>query len=315
MDAILCIDDACPDGSGEFIEANCRDPRVTVLRNDQNRGVGGAVIRGYQEAILMGLDIAVKIDGDGQMDPALLEQFVMPIIQGAADYTKGNRFYSPEFLEQMPAVRIFGNAVLSFMSKLSSGYWDIFDPTNGYTAISVRVLEIMRLERLHERYFFESDMLFRLNIIRARIVDIPMLSKYADEESGLKIKRILGPFLLGHSRNLLKRIGYNYYLRDFNVASVELIGSLLLTTFGVLFGLYKWITESVEGDVATAGTVMISALPIIIGVQLFLAALSYDVSSTPKEAIHRKLSDAVRRRDPHAELTDQSQRSLNSRAS
>jgi dolichol-phosphate mannosyltransferase len=268
---------------------NCTDSRVKVLRNKQNRGVGGAVIRGYQEAIELGLDVVVKIDGDGQMDPALLKQFARPIVDGMADYTKGNRFYSPEFLEQMPTIRIIGNAALSFMSKLSSGYWDLFDPTNGYTAISTSVLKIMRLERLHERYFFESDMLFRLSIVRAKIIDIPMTAKYADEESGLKISKIIGPFMLGHLRNTAKRIVYNYYLRDFNVASVELLGSMLLVTFGTIFGIYNWITESAQGDLASAGTVMISALPIIIGIQLFLAALSYDVSSTPKDAVHPKL--------------------------
>jgi len=289
VDVILCVDDACPDGSGNFIEENCSDPRVKVLRNEQNRGVGGTVIRGYKEAVRLGLDVVVKIDGDGQMDPALLKQFATPIVDGKADYTKGNRFYSPEFLEQMPSIRILGNAVLSFMSKLSSGYWDIFDPTNGYTAISAKVLKIMRLERLHERYFFESDMLFRLNIVRARIIDIPMAAKYADEESGLKISKIVGPFMLGHLRNMVKRIGYNYYLRDFNVASVELLSSLLLIIFGSVFGLYKWVAESAQGDIATAGTVMISALPIIVGIQLLLAALSYDVSSTPKDAIHPNL--------------------------
>ncbi len=291
VDQIFCIDDACPDSSGDFIEAHCADPRVRVLRNEQNLGVGGAVVRGYQEVLRSNPDVVVKIDGDGQMDPALLRQFVIPIIQGVADYTKGNRFYSPEFLEQMPSVRIFGNAALSFISKLSSGYWDIFDPTNGYTAISVKILRIMRLDTLHKRYFFESDMLFRLSTIRAKVVDIPMVAKYADEESGLKINRILMPFILGHLRNMVKRIGYNYYLRDFNVASVELFASLLLILFGTSFGLLKWITESAQGEVATAGTVMISALPIIIGVQLFLAAISYDVSSTPREAIHPNLSN------------------------
>lgn len=294
VDEIYCVDDACPDKSGDFIEAHSTDPRVKVLRNEQNRGVGGAVTHGYREAIKADLDIVVKIDGDGQMDPALLVQFAEPIAQGIADYTKGNRFYSPDFLEQMPRVRIIGNAILSFMTKLSSGYWDIFDPTNGYTAINVKILRIMRLDRLHERYFFESDMLFRLNIIRAKIVDIPMVATYADEESGLKISKIVGPFIFGHMRNMLKRIGYNYYLRDFNVASMELLGSIFLISFGSAFGLYKWISEGVQGDIATAGTVMVSALPIIVGVQLLLAALSYDVSATPRDAIHPNLSKANR---------------------
>nr|WP_313658713.1 glycosyltransferase family 2 protein [Achromobacter ruhlandii] len=142
---IYVVDDACPDGSGRYVEENCQDPRVRVIFHEKNKGVGGAVITGYRAAIEEDQDIVVKIDGDGQMDPTLLPDFVEPIVSGEADYTKGNRFYDLEEIHGMPKIRLIGNAVLSFMAKFSSGYWDLFDPTNGYTAVHVNVLRRLPL--------------------------------------------------------------------------------------------------------------------------------------------------------------------------
>jgi dolichol-phosphate mannosyltransferase len=186
--------DCCPDGSGSFVESNCRDERVVVLRNAKNQGVGAAVVRGYEAAIEDGIDVIVKIDGDGQMDPSLIPDFVAPITAGEADYTKGNRFFDLERVRGMPKVRLFGNAALSFMTKLSSGYWDIFDPTNGYTAIHRDVARHLPFRKISQRYFFETDMLFRLNTLRAVVVDIPMNAKYGDEVSNQEITNIIGGF-------------------------------------------------------------------------------------------------------------------------
>lgn len=199
---IYAVDDACPDGSGRFIEKHNQDPRVRVLFNPENRGVGGAIVTAYKAAIADGVDIVVKIDGDGQMNPALLPQFVRPLLLGEADYTKGNRFFRPESVQSMPPVRLFGNAVLSFMTKLSCGYWNIMDPTNGYTAARSCVLAELPLDKLEQRYFFETDMLFRLNTLRAVVKDIPMDSVYADEESNLQIGKVLPEFLKKHAARL-----------------------------------------------------------------------------------------------------------------
>ena len=160
---IYVVDDCCSYNSGDIVSSNCKDKRVSVIKHEENQGVGGAVITGYKAAIVEGMDILVKIDSDGQMDPALIMDFVAPIIEGEADYTKGNRFYDIEKVRSMPKIRMFGNAVLSFMSKLSSGYWNIFDPTNGYTAIHADVAHQLPFNKITRRYFFESDMLFRLN--------------------------------------------------------------------------------------------------------------------------------------------------------
>src|SRR5690554_3892852 len=295
---IYAVDDCCPESSGDFIAAHCEDPRVRVIRNPVNTGVGGAVMAGYRAAIADGADIIVKIDGDGQMDPALVPDFVSPIIAGEADYTKGNRFFDLEHVKAMPRVRLFGNAVLSLMTKLSSGYWDLFDPTNGYTAIHADVARHLPFEKISHRYFFETDMLFRLNTLRAVVVDIPMEAHYGDEQSNLKISDILGEFLLKHARNFVKRIFYNYYLRDMSLSSLELPLGLLLVVFGVLYGGYHWMGSLEEGIPTPAGTVMLSALPILLGMQFILAFIGHDISSVPSSPLRQHKIFLARARSP-----------------
>lgn len=287
---IYVVDDCCPVQSGKFVQENCLDARVVVLQNPENQGVGGAVMTGYQAAIADGMDIMIKIDGDGQMDPALIPSFIAPIINGEADYTKGNRFYDLEEIRAMPKVRLFGNAVLSFMTKLSSGYWDLFDPTNGYTALHRDVARRLPFQKISRRYFFETDMLFRLNTLRAVVIDVPMDAKYGDEVSGLKISSIVGEFLLKHARNFSKRIFYNYYLRNMSLGSIELPLGIFLLIFGGVFGAVHWFISSQTGTSTPAGTVMLSAMPVIVGLQLVLAFLSEDISSVPRRPVHRSAS-------------------------
>jgi dolichol-phosphate mannosyltransferase len=286
---IYVVDDGCPEGSGKHVEAECRDRRVRVIYHEQNRGVGGATLTGYRAAIADGADVIVKLDGDGQMDPALIPRLVQPILSGEADYTKGNRFYDLEGLRAMPALRLFGNAGLSFMNKLSSGYWNLFDPTNGLTAIHGKIARALPLDKLSARWFFESDMLFRLGILRAAVHDVPMPAVYADEKSSLQIHRVLFVFAWNHIRNTLKRLFYSYYLRDFSVASIELLLGPLLFGFGLWVGVAHWIEGARTGQFASSGTVMLAALPILTGVQFILAFLGYDVRNIPTHAIHRRL--------------------------
>lgn len=297
VDRIYVVDDCCPDNSGAFVESTCKDSRVTVIRHRENQGVGGAVITGYRAAFADGMDIIVKIDGDGQMDPGLIPDFVVPIAAGEADYTKGNRFFDLEKIRAMPAVRLFGNAALSFMTKLSSGYWTLFDPTNGYTAIHRDVVQHLPFDKISRRYFFESDMLFRLNTLRAVVVDVPMDAKYGDETSNLKISRIIGEFLLKHIRNFIKRIFYNYYLRDMSLASIELPIGLLMVLLGGVYGSYAWLNSISSGHSSSAGTVMLSALPVIIGLQLILAFLGHDISAAPTRPFHQVKRSLSEQRD------------------
>ncbi len=291
---IYVIDDACPDGSGDHIECYCTDPRVRVLRHASNQGVGGALITAYQAALSDGMDIVVKIDGDGQMDPRLLPLFTQPILAGRADYTKGNRFYRPESVRSMPPVRLVGNALLSFLTKLSCGYWQVMDPTNGYTAIHTAMLRELPMDKLERRYFFETDMLFRLNTVRAVVRDIPMDSVYADEESNLNVKKALPEFLGKHLSRLLRRYVYSYLVRDFNIGTIYSLAGSFLVLAGGGFGILHWIGSNATSLPASSGTVMLAAMPVLIGIQLLIAFLQYDVSSVPTEPRSPELQENER---------------------
>jgi glycosyltransferase involved in cell wall biosynthesis len=290
VERIYVVDDACPERSGDWVESNRRDARVVVLRNAVNLGVGGAVMAGYARAVEDGMDVIVKMDGDGQMDAAALPQLIGPILRSEADYTKANRFSDLDQIGRMPVARILGNAALSFMTKISSGYWDLFDPTNGYTAIHARVLQRLPLGKISQRYFFETDMLFRLNLVRAVVADVPMEARYGSETSNLRISRVLFDFSFKHARNTCKRLFYNYFLRDLSLASVELLLGTLFLLAGGLLGAWFWIQSSASGVTASAGSVMLVALQVIVGLQLLLGFLAHDIAAVPRRTLHRLLS-------------------------
>jgi dolichol-phosphate mannosyltransferase len=291
---VFVVDDCCPERTGEFVQANAADPRVHVIYNPVNLGVGGAVMAGYRAALEAGAEIVVKIDGDGQMDPKHIGRFVAPIIAGAADYCKGNRFYSISGVRAMPTARLFGNAVLSFLTKLSSGYWRIFDPTNGYTAIHATVLRLLELNNISERYFFESDMLINLGGVRAVVRDIPMDAVYRDEASNLVIRKVTGEFLINNVKEFFKRLVYWYFLRDFSLASLNLLIGILAIAWGALFGAVAWWDSVASGIPATAGSVMLASLPIIVGVQLLLSFLAHDIANDPIQPVQRSAVGQIR---------------------
>jgi dolichol-phosphate mannosyltransferase len=287
---IYCVDDASPDRTIEAIEAATRmDPRVRLIGRAQNGGVGAAVVDGIKAALADGAQIIVKIDSDGQMNPAFIPQFIAPIASGESDYVKGNRFFELDRVLKMPPLRLVGNAGLSFLTKLSTGYWDVFDPTNGYVAIHAEVARLLPLDRLHQRYFFESDLLFRLSTIRARVVELPLETVYESEESHLSELRCFITFPFLHGRNFLKRLFYNFFLRSFSTASLSIVGGIVLLAFAVIFGGLHWVDSIRTGEPATAGTVMLSALPLLASVQLLLNFLAQDVALTPTAAIHGRL--------------------------
>ena len=275
---IIIVDDACPEKCGDHVMKNNNDPRVEIVYHKVNMGVGGAVQTGYKRAMELGSDVIVKIDGDGQMDTSKIKELIRPISIGEADYTKGNRFFDVEAIKNMPKIRILGNLGLSFFTKLSSGYWKIFDPSNGFTAISRNMLTLMPLEKIDNGYFFESDMLFRLNLANAVVKDVKMPAIYMNEKSSLKIARVLVEFPLKHIRNLIKRIVYTYYLRDFNLASIELPLGLILTGYGSVLGMYSWIHGAINSTPTQPGTLILVSLSLLTGFQLILAFLSHDTA-------------------------------------
>lgn len=285
---IVVVDDKCPERSGDIVQKNFTSKKIHVIYHEENKGVGGSVVSGYRFLLeKMNSGVIVKIDGDGQMDTTHMPELLAPILDGDADYCKGTRFENLEDLERMPWIRMYGNAILSIMSKFSTGYWNVNDPTNGYTAISVGVLERINLERLSQGYFFESDMLFRLSLAKAVVADVPMPSIYGTEKSNLKIRRIIFDFVARHSINFTKRILYKYYLREWNVATFELPIGLALTLFSILFGIGTWIESSQSGQFSSAGSVMLSATSLLIGIQLLLAFLSYDIASVPRSPLRK----------------------------
>jgi len=296
VDRIYVVDDGCPEGTGSAVEDGCRDPRVRVLRHEHNRGVGAATVTGYRAALADGAEIVVRLDGDGQMDPALIPRLVQPIRDGSADYAKGNRFFDLESLRAMPRLRLVGNSVLSFASKLSSGYWNVMDPTNGYTAIHAAVLRQLPLDKLAPGFFFESDLLFRLGTIRAVVCDVPMPARYGDEESSLVIRRVAGEFAAKHLSNTTKRLFYSYYLRNFNIASIEIALGAAMIAFGAWIGATRWYEGYRHNTPATSGTVMLAALPVLIGIQLVLAFLTYDLQNVPRDVLQRRLAPDQTRR-------------------
>jgi glycosyltransferase involved in cell wall biosynthesis len=281
---IILVDDKCPKNVGAFVEKNYKDPRVQVVYNPRNLGVGGAVKNGYRTALGLSADIIIKVDGDGQMDPSEIPNLVAPIIANQADYTKGNRFYTLKSLKVMPRKRLFGNSVLGIMNKFSTGYWNISDPNNGFTAISSDALVDLDLDEISDSYFFESDMLFRLYCNRAVVRDIPMMSIYGNERSSLSITRATFEFFFKHIRNAIKRFFYSYILRDASVATLELPLGISLLTFGMTFSLMNWLQSGSTGIPSSPGTVMLSGMTILSGTQFILAFIAHDVSNIPKKS-------------------------------
>lgn len=282
---IVVVDDCCPEGTALTVANRCSDPRVIVLRHDANQGVGGAFLTGMRYAIERGADVIVKIDADGQMDPAQVPALIQPIVSGQSDYVKGDRFFFLTNAASMPPVRLFGNLTLSFLAKLSSGYWTIMDPTNGFFAIHARVADLLECDRIAKRFFFETDLLFHLGLLRAKVVEFPMRASYGEEVSNLRISRQLAPFLAGHLRNMCRRVLYRYFFRDLSLASLQLVAGLGLFGFGLMFGLYHWLSAPPDQLVPT-GTIMIAALTFLMGFQLILSFLNYDISASPREPLH-----------------------------
>ena len=281
--AIYCVVDGCPDGSFEIAtQAASADPRIRVISLSKNSGVGFAFISGTKQALSDGAEIIVKLDGDGQMHPEQIPLMVEPLVHDDADFAKGNRFFHLEDLQSMPILRMLGNAGLSFFSQLSTGYWNLFDPTNGFIAMQSQLARRVPWDKVHRRFFFESDLLFRLYTLRAVVVDVPMKSHYGSEQSNLSVFKALMQFPFFHLLNFVKRIFYCYFLREFNIASLNLLLSIGLIGFGFCFGMVHWVRSNELNQLASAGTVMFAALPVILGWQALLAFFAFDVGNVPK---------------------------------
>ncbi len=287
---IIVVDDASPDSTADLITASAKkDKRITLIRHESNQGVGGAMITGFRKALELGAQIVVKVDGDGQMDTSRMPELIAPLIQGQADYAKGNRFRDFQSLQQMPLIRRIGNMGLGFLSKAATGYWNLFDPTNGFVAIRVEALAQLPLDKVDKTYYFETSMLANLYLIGAVVKDVPMPARYRSEVSNMLVHRILFQFPPKLFRTFVKRIVLKNFIYDFTMGSVYLLVGTPLLLFGLVFGITKWIQYASLNIPAPTGTVMLATLSVLLGIQLLLSAIESDLRSVPKEPLSHPL--------------------------
>jgi glycosyltransferase involved in cell wall biosynthesis len=281
VDRIYVVDDASPDNVAECVQ-KLADPRVVLIRHKKNLGVGGATITGMRAALAGGYDLIVKCDGDGQMDPADIPRLLQPLLDGSADHAKGSRFHHFRALNQMPMWRFVGNVGLTFLTKLASGYWNVLDPVNGFLATRAEVLRCIRLSQVSRRYFFETDLLIRLNIAEARVADVPLPARYADENSALSVPRAIFSFPPRLLAGLGRRIFWRYLFYDVSPIAIFAALSAIFLGFGILFGSYQWIRHALAGLNTPIGTVILAAVPFILGVEFLLQAIVLDIQNTPR---------------------------------
>lgn len=280
---IIVVNDCSKDDTEHIVlRLKQENQKIIYIRHAENQGVGGAMISGYKKSLELNSDITIKMDGDGQMDPIYIPDFLKPIIKDKADFTKGNRFRDFKALRAMPLSRRIGNLGLSFMIKASSGYWNIFDPTNGFTAIKKETLNNIDFNKIHKRYFFETSMLIELYYGNAVVQDIPIKARYGDEVSGLSRTKTLFEFPPRLLFAFIRRLFLKYFLFDFNIASIYLICGFPLFLFGLVFGITNYIKYASQQLPAPTGTVIIPTLTIILGFQLLLSAVSYDITNHPR---------------------------------
>jgi glycosyltransferase involved in cell wall biosynthesis len=290
LDPVIVVDDGSPDGTAERVQRRlAEDRRIVLLRHEHNQGVGGAMLTGFRRALEAGAQVVVKVDGDGQMDLERLPGLLAPLVLGRADYTKGNRFRDFAALRQMPLIRRIGNMGLAFLSKAATGYWNLFDPTNGYVAIRAEVLAQLPLDRIDHTYFFETSMLANLYLLGAVVQDVPMPARYKGEVSSLLIHRVLFEFPPKLLATLLRRAVLKNFLYDFSMVTVYLLVGLPLLLFGILYGAVQWIHYARLALPAPTGTVMLPTLCVLLGIQLLLSATESDLRSVPREPLTRPL--------------------------
>jgi len=280
VDQLVLVNDCSPDNTLEILNQLAQKyPNLIVLSNPVNLGVGGAMITGFRHALQLETDVIVKMDGDGQMNPNYLSALLQPLCDQRAEFSKGNRFNDFQALKRMPASRRIGNLGLSFLIKAASGYWEVFDPSNGFIAITKKTLQKIDLEKLSHRYFFESSMLIELYYTGARIQDVPMPAIYGEEVSNLSVTRTLFGFPPQLIKALFRRIFLSYFIYDFSITSVYILAGLPMTFFGLTYGIVKWIYFASMDVSAPTGTVMLAVLPFILGFQMLLSAIQHDVDS------------------------------------
>jgi dolichol-phosphate mannosyltransferase len=292
---VVVVDDADPDHSydqiRDLINGDGERPFIDVIHRTTNGGVGQATLDGLNYLTTFPeIDVLVKIDADGQIDPEAIPILVQQLVENDADYAKGNRLWSNRSVHEMPSRRIFLNAITSFASKFSSGYWQVLDPANGFFAIRTPIFRSIESAQLDARWFFESDMLFQLALIRAFVVDVPMRASYGSEKSNVKVIREIPGFAFKHLNRFVKRLWFVYFLRSFSVATLFLLSGITMSTVGVAMGLYSWLHGMQSGQQTLPGTIGLVSILLISGALSLITFVLIDMQSVPTRSMHRTLS-------------------------
>ncbi len=294
VDKLICVDDFCPDSTGEKVRDFVRSDKIDFIFHEFNKGIGGAMKSGFSYALKFEPEIIIKIDSDGQMDPYLIPKLIEPIINGSFELTKGNRFANPKSIRKMPLIRLIGNIGLGFITKLSTGYWELFDPTNGFIAFRSEVLNEISLEKVDDGYFFETDLLFRCSLSNILISEIAMEAVYASEKSSLNPLKEFFRFFYKHINIFFKRLTYQYFLLDFNPGSLSLCLGFILGIFSLFIGIRSFTYYRELKLETPLGIQMLFLASSLICNQLIISFIYYDVSQKPLLRRFKNLKSIVK---------------------
>jgi glycosyltransferase involved in cell wall biosynthesis len=280
VDRILVVDDASTDATAERArDAAAADPRVAVLTHERNRGVGAAIVTGYRRALEEAVDVTCVMAADNQMDPADLEALVAPVARGEVDYAKANRLFTGQAWELIPRTRYLGNAVLSFLTKIASGYWHVADSQTGFTALGLPTLRLLDLDRVYARYGFPNDLLVHLNVWNARVRDVPSRPIYGvGEQSGIRLRRVVPAISWLLFKGFWWRLFQKYVIRDTHPLVAFYALGFLMGTIGLALGLIEFALR-LAGNQITAASIVLVALLLIFGLQFTLFAMWFDMES------------------------------------
>jgi glycosyltransferase involved in cell wall biosynthesis len=278
VDRVYVVDDASGDGTADQARAS-GDPRVEVISHERNQGVGAAILTGYRRALEEEIDVTCVMAGDNQMDPADLEAIARPVAHGEVDYAKANRLFTGRAWELIPRTRYLGNAVLSLLTKIASGYWHVADSQSGYTAIGRPTLELLDLDRIYPRYGFPNDLLVHLNVINARVRDVPSRPVYGvGETSGIRLRRVIPAISWLLTKAFFWRMREKYVIRDFHPLVFFWFFGIIFSLLGLVLGATVTILR-ILGNELTVATVVLVALLLIAGLLFTLFAMLFDMES------------------------------------